>query len=226
MTEFSERLPLAEADGVFFLTLAKGDRTSIAFTIERLIDMLDVMEADTDLEDTGDDEPLLGWPNAGQRITEEMASDDGRELDNADAEPWLGASERHPASCDICPYSGRKIERRGILRRIRDKSVSQISWSRGGFDDREEENEHASDDSGFGDFSGMEEDMRGEPELGWTEHVDQRRAGEVDRTKWHACDGEPDLGFTGIATGWRPCDGYDTNEDDARNLPPVSVLLT
>ncbi|MEO3385119.1 hypothetical protein [Mesorhizobium sp. CAU 1741] len=68
---------LVEASGVFFLTLSR-DRASIAYTIERLINMLDDMEEDPDIEpdsdddtavddercdpsESGDDEPAFGW---------------------------------------------------------------------------------------------------------------------------------------------------------------------
>lgn len=60
MQHMTELPRLAEADGVFFITLAKGDRASIATTIHRLIDMLDAMDGEPDLEDGNDDEPNLG----------------------------------------------------------------------------------------------------------------------------------------------------------------------
>ncbi len=48
---------LAEAGGVFFLTLDRNDRLSIATTIERLLALLDEMDGDPDLEDFSDAEP-------------------------------------------------------------------------------------------------------------------------------------------------------------------------
>jgi hypothetical protein len=65
--------------------------------IERLIGLLDGIDGDEDLEATGDDEPSLGWPNAGQRPEIEMSDD--REFDDCDyedgpdSEPDLGWTE-------------------------------------------------------------------------------------------------------------------------------------
>jgi hypothetical protein len=91
-------------------------------------------------------------------------------------------------------------------------------------DDREDENEHAGDinDEPQADASddehslgwtedasqsgnlgcfGSEGDL--ELELGTTEHVDQDVAGSVQEGLWLSPDGEPELGFVGIGTGWR-----------------------
>lgn len=92
MEHMTELPRLAEADGVFFLTLAKGDRTSIATTIQRLIDMLDAMEPDPDLEDGNDDEPSIGWPmgHGLSQLDPSVRHDDDREGDGADYEATLG----------------------------------------------------------------------------------------------------------------------------------------
>ncbi|MBN9079694.1 MAG: hypothetical protein BGN87_18575 [Rhizobiales bacterium 65-79] len=99
---------LAEADGVFFLTLDRNDRTSVATTIERLIDMLDAVDGDENLE------PSLGAPenhpggykhsdadgwkakNADDR--EEACEDEGAQCEDegvvtGDNEPALGTTE-------------------------------------------------------------------------------------------------------------------------------------
>ena len=55
-------------------------------------------------------------------------------------------------------------------------------------DDRELE-----DASGFGDADGMAVDMRGEPDLGWTEEIDQERRLQT-MPGWMVEDGEPNLG--------------------------------
>lgn len=87
---------LAEAKGVFFVTLDRYDRTSIATTIERLIDMLDALDDDPDMEDTADDEdgaddePSLGWTASGPQAIEKNAPQDDREDDGDDLEPSLG----------------------------------------------------------------------------------------------------------------------------------------
>lgn len=71
---------LAEANGVFFLTVDGKDRASISTSIERLITMLDELDPDPDIE------PALGWTFEGQG-----AADDGdREHDDADLERTLG----------------------------------------------------------------------------------------------------------------------------------------
>lgn len=94
---------LAEAGGVFFLTIDRRDRTAIATTVERLINMLDDMEGDPDLEEPGDLEPNIGWPERGpnavassetfKRMGLPGAANDDREQDTADIE--AAALERH-----------------------------------------------------------------------------------------------------------------------------------
>lgn len=60
-----------------------------------------------------DDEPWLGWPNAGQRITDEMATSEDREVDNSDDEDTHDAEqtnedggnvldEPHDEETDLC----------------------------------------------------------------------------------------------------------------------------
>ncbi|MBB6407665.1 hypothetical protein [Mesorhizobium sangaii] len=58
-------------------------RRSIADSIEKLIDMLDAMSPDPDLEDTGDDEPSLGWGHRG-------------------GQPFLSGTAPNPAPGDTC----------------------------------------------------------------------------------------------------------------------------
>lgn len=80
MEHMAELPRLADADGVFFITMAKGDRTSIATTIQRLIDMLDAMDGDENMEEGGDAEPWLGWSEGGpQRLDPRVAHDDREE---------------------------------------------------------------------------------------------------------------------------------------------------
>jgi hypothetical protein len=149
---FGEGQPpiLASAGGVFFLTLTR-DRESIAYTIERLINMLDVMEDDPDLEEDADRE------------------------EGADAEFTLGWSE----------------------------ADSLIGHLTGG---------------GYGSRDGEME-----PDLGWTEEVDQVRRLET-AGGWHWEDGEPDLGFVGIGSGWRTGETTDDREGgDERELDLAEV---
>lgn len=85
-------------DGVLFLTITKGDRLSIATSIERLIDLLDELDGDADLEIDGDDEdgrddePSFGWTDQEARFAVFPQSGDEREVE--DDEPDLGWIER------------------------------------------------------------------------------------------------------------------------------------
>lgn len=93
---------LAEAGGVFFLSLAPNDRAGIAYTVERLINLLDAMDGDENLEATGDEEPSLGWPSLGIQqldvkgriLPGALPLDDDREQDNAD---WEDGADDEPA---------------------------------------------------------------------------------------------------------------------------------
>ena len=107
---------LAEAEGVFFLTLAKGDRTSIATTVERLINMLDAMEPDPD------NEPTLGWSTVGEMGSrddlEEECEDEGAQCEDegaatGDNEPNLGRLETMHQG--IGSYGGLSDDETGLL---------------------------------------------------------------------------------------------------------------
>lgn len=192
MEHMTELPRLAEADGVFFLTLAKGDRTSIATTIQRLIDMLDAMEPNPDLEDSAD-----SWFDEDFEET-------------GDDEPALAAAERHPG---VGWGFGRENE---AARR----EHSQDDWACGDSsgEDREDDDERELVSEDEGSVSGDEEYSLGwqdegsqetlnmwgeyEADLGTTEELDQVRRIEVSE-EWQCDDGEPDLGFVGHGTGWR-----------------------
>jgi hypothetical protein len=89
---------LAEADGVFFVTVDKKDRQSIATSIEKLINMLDDLspdadlEPDDDLEEVGDLEPDSdGEATALERYGSGfVASGADDSEDNVDLEPSVG----------------------------------------------------------------------------------------------------------------------------------------
>lgn len=128
-------------------------------------------------------------------------------------EPSLGAPERHPTSRDAV-YCGEVQPRSGIL--THDRSCNQEEWALGDVsgDDREHDDEREPDQddeysTGWADEGSqavLRSDYELEPELGWPEQVNQvDRAAVTDG--WLVTDGEPDLGFVGIATGWR--DGED-----------------
>lgn len=197
--EMTELPRLAEANGVFFLTLAKGDRTSIATTIQRLIDMLDAMESDPDLEDSAD-----SWFDEDFEET-------------GDDEPALAAPERHPGA-------GWGFGRENKAAR---NEHTQAYWAAGDSsgEDQEEDDERELVSEDEGANSGDEEYSLGwqdegsqetlnmwgeyEADLGTTEELDQVRRIEVSEG-WKCSDGEPDLGFVGHGTGWR--DGEETDD--------------
>ncbi len=191
---------LAEADGVFFLTLAKGDRTSVAYTIERLIDMLDAMEPDPDLEPsiggflmggtahdereadyegsgpdagvTSDDEPSLGW--CGHSRSQYGFREDV-ELDHADEEPSLASPERH-----LSPYCY------GL-------DGSQSHWAEGGKDEREEENENGGDIQDEPHDDGQTSGPDFESSLGWQNEGSQASLSRAEPGTWAVEDGEQDI---------------------------------
>ncbi len=90
------------------------NRRVVEDEIERLIGLLDGIDGDENLEATGDDEPSLGWPNAGQRPRPEMSDD--REVDNsdyedgADNEPDLGWTEETDQQRRLQTMPGWKAE--------------------------------------------------------------------------------------------------------------------
>lgn len=81
-------------------------------------------------------------------------------------------------------------------------------------DECEAENEHGGDVLDE-PHDGRDDD---EYELGWTEHIDQRLAGKVEEGTWNHPEGEPDMGWPGIATGWRATDGTSDHEANGDEL--------
>ncbi|GLR54327.1 hypothetical protein KYK30_32110 [Shinella yambaruensis] len=173
-------------DGTLFFVLPETTpRAAIATSIERLIDLLDALEDDPDVEDGGDLEPTHGWPNAGQPINEAMCLDDDREQDNADWEPILGATERHPASSGHS-YGDQK------------PSHTQTLWSAGVGDDREDDGDDLEPSLLSAQYHNgrIEVDLEGdssddEYSHGWTGHIDQNKALMGCGGEW-AGEGEQD----------------------------------
>lgn len=179
--EPEKRPAFVEADGAFFITLS-NDRATVAYTIERLIDMLDAMEDDPDLEPslgynpygcddregcggtTGgdeDDEPSLGWAATRQLGENPKLSNVWGELeaDDADDERTLGwelGSSPYDQSC--------------------------LTQGMYGPDEVEEENEHG------GDINDVPHDAADcgddEPFLGWTEKCSQGADAWRGRKRW------------------------------------------
>ncbi len=151
-------------------------RRGIEDEIERLIGLLDGMDADPDLEDAGDAEPWLGWPNSGQSATMEMACDDDRELEEASGfgdaegmavemqgEPDLGWTEETDQERRLQTMPGWRVEDGepdlGFLdhgtgwtgEAVYDDDREDVSEDEGAQDDREDDKADA------------------EPFLGWSE---------------------------------------------------------
>lgn len=207
---------LAEADGVFFLTMAKGDRLSIATTIERLIDMLDAMDDDPDLED---DDP---------------------------AEPWLGAPERHPfggwsweTRCQRREYSQ---EYWSAGEHIADDREQECEDEGAQCDDEgaktgDDEYSLGWQDEGTQEYLSTWGDY--EPDLGTTEEVDQLRRLEIAAGHDYVNDGEPWLGWAESAgrgvVGPQNCvddrehedereQEYDGGEEELLGESPAPIL--
>jgi len=191
---------LVEADGVFFLSLSPNDRAGIAYTVERLINMLDAMEPDPDLEpylaglhqgshtddregDDGyggdaDNEPSLGWTSTGHLGKEQPAMfGPDLEADDSDDEPILGARERHPSSWE------NQWGRSGVLHH-QPGDGSQEHWSAGATSAAFDDCEDVSEDEGAQDDR--------EHSLGWQDE------GAQDILRGHFGDGdlEADLAAT------------------------------
>ena len=193
--------------GTLFFKCPESDRAAISISIERLIDLLDAMDENPDDEDGGDLEPTHGWPNAGQSVNEVMCCDDEREQDNADWEPNLGAAERHPNAMSWSDAA---------------HTHTQARWGEGMNDDREDDGDDLEPSILCQDYRNgrVEVDLEGdgsddEYSHGWTDHIDHNKALLNCCGQWVG-EGEPDLGFVGVATGWR--EGEDKQDREADQL--------
>lgn len=121
-----------------------ADYHAIEEEVERLIAVLDLLAPDPDLE------PSLAWTdceivlNSDENRPDKVSNGDDRELDEADAEPSLGA----PEVIFLGPYSGSSVKlqvRRSQRPELwedepeRTGELSQATWAKGGGDDREAE---------------------------------------------------------------------------------------
>ncbi len=134
-----------------FNEFGPGFKTKIERAVDALLDILEGMDADPDLEETGDDEltgdeePSLGATHApdqnrawsAAQCIEIDAEFDGDTTAECDREPSLGSVERHPNG-----YAT-----------LNDAWSTQENWASGTADDREDEHD------------GAEPDMDGEPSL-------------------------------------------------------------
>lgn len=206
----------AGPEGAVFLTVDHRDRIGIATTIERLIDMLDALDDDPDMEDDGDAETWLGWPehfagrgahglgktfdtydanNGGEHVGEYDLERDASDFeDGGDDELTLGAPERHPAFWGLV-WDGPLPAASGSLRYC--GSGDQRRWARGvnvaRTDECEVENEHG------GDVLDAPHDAEAdEPSLGWSEEVDQER--RIDAADECALVYDGELDGTGVCT--------------------------
>lgn len=121
--EMAELPRLAEAGGVFFLSLSPDDRAGIAYTIERLINMLDAMEAGQE-----DLEPSLAGFDGGP--TDDREGDLDQDEWDGDPDDEDGADGERTLGWELgdSPYD-----------------QSRIWQGAFGLDEVEEENEHGGD---------------------------------------------------------------------------------
>lgn len=134
-----------------FEALARLRRDAEA-EIERLLIIIDAIDAD-ECEADADDEPELGSVEAaGRRGFDQEHWADGR-----DGEPSLGAIEEHPAAHFGEGYNGR----------WRDGDCDQRAWASRDTDDLEDE--HDGSEPNVDDEDGRDD----EPDLGWPERMAQ-----------------------------------------------------
>jgi hypothetical protein len=128
-------------------------REAVGLEIERLINLLDVMEGDPDLE------PYLageGWAGqmGGSLDDREGDLDEDEGDGSADDEPSLGSPE------------------------LRDRT-SQVRWAQGGADDREDDDEREEENEHGGDILDEPHDQtdegNDEPTLGWSNPMRTQR---------------------------------------------------
>lgn len=179
------------------LVLNRRDRLTLATTIERLVNLLDMIDGDADLE------PSLGAPERHPEPDWTRPRWEGAQTGWAKAtgardeeEPTLGAPERHPS-----PY--------GSWGHSRDLTGCQTAWAKGSKDRRQDDAEDVSEDEGACIQSQPHgEDFDREPALGWTAAIDQtlpdRHAG--DRSGYDA-EGDDEREFDPAEAGIGDTDG-------------------
>ncbi|WP_129415292.1 hypothetical protein [Mesorhizobium sp. Pch-S] len=177
LTKKGEAYAEAAKTDVFFLRITPKDRTSIAYTIESLINLLDAMEPDPDLE------PDLG-------SGDDREGNGGAEGGDEDREPSLGWSAdgqvgQNPAWCNCW----------GELEHDDADDEFTLGWEKGsmpydqtylnmfGTDEAEDVSEDEGATTGDDEYS-----------LGTTEEIDQERRQDVAEG-YFIPDGEPYLGW-------------------------------
>lgn len=206
---FAHALPdISRTEGFLFFTINEHDRVSIATSIERLIDLLDAMDAehgfDADLEDNGDDEPSLGWFEAhggrGHIATAAYAAAEiDAELDTVDCEDG-GDREPNLASpeCHIKPWGvGRDID------------GCQLFWAEAApTSAATEECEEVNEDGGNVVDEPHDDNGDDEPSLGW-----------------RTVDGLDGIGVDDLEASDEPCDAGDRLCFDGSGLAAGRDLL-
>lgn len=208
-------------------------RRAIEAEVDKLLDRadalvvaLDAMEADSDLEDTGDGEESLGWGEVGPKPFNQ-ANVGEREADGTDDEHTLGWTEDQSAcgrlSGGFYAHKDGELEPElGFTEEVDQQRRIQTAPGHGDVD-----GELSLGWKNEGDQSRLfaaDHDL--EPDLGTTEEVDQvrRNEGHGRSFSWIPGDAEPSLGFVGHGTGWREgetvaeengdegdCDGGETD---------------
>lgn len=137
-------------------------RKERATLIELLIDSLDAEAGDADLEETGDDEPSLGfldcWTGSGRSGQAGGCTGD-REMEDEHDEPSLAAAENHVSTPETYGWAPPGVTYH--------RSGDQSRWAQGAINDAEgDEHDGREPDD---DEGGEAEKEDNEPSLGWTD---------------------------------------------------------
>ncbi len=177
-------------------------RKERATLIELLIDSLDAEAGDADLEETGDDEPSLGfldcWTGSGRSGQAGGCTGD-RENDDELDEPSLAAAENHVSTPETYGWAPSGV--------TYSSSGNQSRWAQGAINDAEGDEHDGREPDG--DEGGEAEKEDDEPSLGWTdrevafgEYPDVNGCCDLEQEcedEGAQCDDEGDQSDTGVA---------------------------
>jgi hypothetical protein len=209
-------------EGTLFFACPEFDKGAIATSIERLINMLDAMEEDSDLEPY-----LAGYAGEGFDDDREADLDVEEGDDKPDDEPTLGAREsfEHGNWYSLTAEADLELDKADyedggddepLLAAAerhpnifsphgRDLDTSQERWNDGESDGREADgDDREPDESGIADEEALAEMSGYEPSLGWTNALNQSGADrfgdgtydtdlELDRSEYEADGDEEDF---------------------------------
>ncbi|MFM9857697.1 hypothetical protein RUR49_04325 [Pseudoxanthobacter sp. M-2] len=158
----------SRAHAATFFTLAPADLVArLEAIVEAGIELLDWIEGDSDYE------PSLDSP-CPHYFAIDAEADDADDEDDGCSEPSLAAPETELRGADYLFPDGATFAHAEPL-------GSQVGWSRGGDDDREDEDEHGGDIQEEPHDDGLHCGADSEPSLGWT--IDGQVGCNSDREK-------------------------------------------